>query len=81
MPWDWGANTTIKTKQVNKREAFLLGAAVEMLVPEMLGAAMAMAQSISVSTSPVHTTISCMLGAQLPVLKEKCGFFSAVYKL
>lgn len=42
-----------------------------MPVPEMLGAAMAMAQSISVNTSPVHATINCMLGADLPGLKEK----------
>lgn len=51
-----------------------------MLLPEMLGAAMAMAQSISVSTSPVHTTINCMLGVELPVLEEK-HVFSAGYKL
>lgn len=51
-----------------------------MLVPEVLGAAVAVAQSISVSTSPVLTTINCRLGADLPVLKEK-RVFSAGYKL
>lgn len=67
MPWEWGSNSTIKTQQVNKREVFLLGAAVEVLVPEMLGTAMAMAQSVSASTSPVQSTINCMLGSELPV--------------
>lgn len=38
MPWEWGTDPTIETKQVNKHEAFLHGAAAEMLLPEMLGA-------------------------------------------
>lgn len=75
-----GSQSNNQNQQVNKREAFLLGAAVGMLLPEMLGAAVAMAQSISVSTSPVHTTTDCVLGAELPVLKEK-RVFSAGYKL
>lgn len=69
-----------QNQQVNKREAFLLSAAVGMLLPEMLGAAMAMAQSISVSTPPIHTTTDCVLGAELPVLEDKC-VFSGGYKL
>lgn len=38
MPWEWGTDPIIETKQVNKHEAFLHGAAAEMLLPEMLGA-------------------------------------------
>lgn len=37
MPWEWGTDPAIKTKQVNNCEVFLHTAAAEMLPPEVPG--------------------------------------------